>query len=194
MADNIATDDTTMQRRLVYLKVIYFVCLVISLLYIVRFNFEYQIPDYNVPLIIMWILSVFLPPAFLYRNKSYTAAASTVFVMCSALLIYFLYISGGVDAPGIFWLAAIPLIAAFLLGGHGALLGYIVTFVTLIVFGYFKVRGTAPTLVLSKINYGYEKLYNIIMFLALAAYLSHFYLQQSKADKNKKENREKDQP
>ena len=159
-----------------YLKVVYFVGTVMSLLYIVRFNFEYQVPDYNTPLLGMWLILAILPPILLFKNKSYVAAATTVMIMTSALQIYFIYLSGGVDAPGVFWLATIPLGSAFLMRSRGAFFGYAVVFLTLVIFGYLKIRGVAPHLILSKINYGYEKLYNLVTFLALAAYMSHYYM------------------
>ena len=168
--------NRNMKKQLMYLKVVYFVGSILPLLYIVRFNFEYQVADYNFQLFAMWMIQAILPPYFLFKLKNYIAAATTVMVMDSALLIYFIYLSGGVDAPGVFWLATLPLGSAFLLRSRGAYFGYIVVFFTLVVFGYLKIRGVAPSLVLSKINYGYEKMYNLVTFLVLAAYMSHCYL------------------
>ena len=176
MTDFSASLNNSMKKQLMYLKVVYFVCTILALLYIVRFNFEFEVPDYNFPLLSMWMILAFMPPFLLFHRKSYIAAATVVMVMASTMLIYLIYLSGGVDAPGIFWLATIPLGSAFLLRAPGALFGYIVVFLTLGAFGYLKIRGIAPTLILSKINYGYEKLYNIVTFLALSAYMTHYYM------------------
>jgi hypothetical protein len=176
MSEFAANLNRSMKKQLIYLKVVYFVGTILPLLYIVRFNFEYQVSDYNFQLLIMWVIQLFVPPFFLYGQKSYIAAATTVMVMDSAFIIYFIYLSGGLDAPGVFWLATIPLGSAFLLRSRGAFFGYTVVFFTLVVFGYLKIRGIAPHLILSKINYGYEKMYNLGTFLALAAYMSHYYM------------------
>ena len=171
------TSEESHRKRLVYLKVVYLIGVAISAIYILRFNFEYGVEIYNNELLTMWALLVCLPPLFLYYYRNFLLAALSACVLELGLVIYLLYLSGGVDAPGVFWLAAVPLVTAILLGIRGAALGYTILCSTMAFFWYSKVNGSAPTLILTKLNYGYEKLFNIFTFLVFASYTTHHYIQ-----------------
>ena len=177
MTEFVMTSEESHRKRLVYLKVVYLIGVAISAIYILRFNFEYGVEIYNNELLTMWALLVCLPPLFLYYYRNFLLAALSACVLELGLVIYLLYLSGGVDAPGVFWLAAVPLVTAILLGIRGAALGYTILCSTMAFFWYSKVNGSAPTLILTKLNYGYEKLFNIFTFLVFASYTTHHYIQ-----------------
>jgi signal transduction histidine kinase len=177
MAEFVMTSEEAHRKRLVYLKVVYLIGLATSVIYILRFNFEYGVSIYNTELLTMWALLLVLPPLFLYYYRNFLLSAISACTLQLGLVIYLLYLSGGVDAPGVFWLAGVPLVTAILLGFRGAVMGYTILCVTMAFFWYSKVNGTAPTLILSKLNYGYEKLFNIFTFLVFASYTTHHYIQ-----------------
>lgn len=177
MTEFVMTSEEAHRKRLVYLKVVYLIGVVISAIYILRFNFEYGVDIYNTELLTTWGLLVVLPPILLYYSKNFLLSALSTCVLELGLVIYLLYLSGGVDAPGVFWLAGVPLVTAILLGFRGAALGYTILCTTMAFFWYSKVNGTAPTLILSRLNYGYEKLFNIFTFLVFASYTTHHYIQ-----------------
>lgn len=177
MTEFVMTSEEAHRKRLVYLKIVYLIGVVISAIYIFRFNFEYEVAIYNTELLTMWALLVALPPILLYSLRNFFLSALTTCVLELGLVIYLLYLSGGVDAPGVFWLAGVPLVTAILLGFRGAALGYTILCTTMAFFWYSKVNGTAPTLILSRLNYGYEKLFNIFTFLVFASYTTHHYIQ-----------------
>lgn len=171
------TSEEAHRKRLVYLKVVYLIGLATAIIYILRFNFEYGVSIYNTELLSMWALLLVLPPLFLYHYRSFLLSAFSACILQLGLVIYLLYLSGGVDAPGVFWLAGVPLVTAILLGFRGAVMGYAILCVTMAFFWYSKVNGTAPTLILSKLDYGYEKMFNIFTFLVFASYTTHHYIQ-----------------
>ncbi|MFS4458408.1 sensor histidine kinase [Bdellovibrio sp. HCB2-146] len=180
MADFVTTSEEARRKHVVYLKVVYTIGVSIILLYILRFNFEYKVPDYNTELITMWSLLLVLPPVLLYKYRLYFLAAFSICVLELSILLYLLYLSGGADAPGVFWLAAVPLVTAVLLGVQGAFLGYIIVFVTMGFFWYLKMHTGAPQLILQKINYSYEKMFNTFTFLIFASYTTNHYVQGEK--------------
>ncbi|WP_413558606.1 sensor histidine kinase [Bdellovibrio sp. HCB209] len=170
------TAEEAQQKRLFYLKMIYVFCLVISSVYLIKFNFEYHVTEFNTGLLTLWVATAILPPLFLYGYKSYSLAALSCSGLASTVLIYLLYLSGGVDAPGIFWLAAIPLVMGVLLRVRGAVLGYSVVFLTMIWFWYLKQRGDSVNIIATYGNYSFEKSFNVCTFLLFASITTHLHI------------------
>ncbi len=177
MAGLTEQSEDAQKKRLAYLKLVYFAGIAIVLIYILRFNFEYGIPDYNTELIVLWLVLALLPPGLMYGYKNYFLTALVTFFLETVLVVYLLFVSGGVDAPGVFWLAVIPLVGAILLNTTGAITGYVMVFFSLIFFGYVKSVSETPQLVLQKINYSFEKLFNVSLFILFAGYTTHRYVQ-----------------
>ncbi|MEK2690659.1 sensor histidine kinase [Bdellovibrio sp. GT3] len=170
------TAEEAQQKRLFYLKMIYVICLLISSVYLLKFNFEYHVSTYNGMLFTLWIATAILPPLFLYYFKSYTAAALTCVGLASGLLIYLLYLSGGVEAPGIFWLAAVPLVSGVLLKVRGAVYGYFSVFVAMIWFWILKMQGGGVNIIATHGDYDFEKSFNVCTFLIFAGITTHLYI------------------
>lgn len=163
------------RNRVAYLKMVYMLCSFNTLFYILRFNFEYNVPEYNIVLLPFWTLMVFAPPAFLYIGKSYRWAAISMCSFTTALTIILIYISGGLSAPGIFWLAAVPLVLSMLLGNFGAFVGYAVDFVTVASFGYFHLHGIGPNVVRDHANFYVESIINLFGFIIFCSITAHSY-------------------
>lgn len=172
------TAEEAHQKRLFYLKVIYFICLSISSVYLCKFNFEYHVTAYNTGLLSLWIATAILPPIFLYRFKSYVLAALSCSVLATGILIYLLYLSGGVEAPGIFWLAVIPFGMGVLLNEMGAFIGYGIVFSTMVWFWIEKYQGGAVNVVAAYGDYNLEKSFNVCTFLIFAGFTTHLYLKR----------------
>lgn len=170
------TAEEAQQKRLKYLKVIYFISSALPVLYFFKFNFEFHVSEYNTPLISLWLALVIIPPVMLYKLKSYFYAAAAVSIFSTSVLLFFLYVSGGVDAPGIFWLAAVPLIMAILLRLPGAIAGYITVFLTMTFFWYLKVNNLGPNVIALYGNYSFEKSFNVLMFLFFSSFTTHHYI------------------
>ncbi len=170
------TAEEAQQKRLRYLKMIYVICLAISSVYLIKFNFEYHVSTYNTGLFSLWIATAIIPPVLLYRFKTYTWAALTCSGLASSVLIYLLYLSGGVEAPGIFWLATIPLVMGILLKVRGAILGYVMVFSTMMWFWYLKHQGGSVNIIAAYGDYNFEKSFNVCTFLIFAGITTHLYI------------------
>ncbi|MDG0817733.1 sensor histidine kinase [Bdellovibrio svalbardensis] len=170
------TAEEAQQKRLKYLKVLYIISFTIPVIYFFKFNFEYKVHQYNTILISMWLALVVIPPFILYKLKEYVYAAATVIGFAAAIVTFFLYVSGGVDAPGIFWLAAFPLAMAILLGVRGAIVGYFTVVGVMLFFWYLKANGLGPNVIADHGNYSFEKSFNLIVFLLFSAITTHLYI------------------
>lgn len=174
MRDLTFTSEEAYKKRLTYFKVVYFLGLAVSLLYIIKFNYQYYTTDYNAVLVPLWFGLLLIPPLCLKLLKHYLISSIILCIFSAALLNYLLYVSGAIAAPGIFWLTAIPLVCGILIGTAGAFGGFIVVFITLAVFWYTK--DTAPNVVADFGNYDDEKLFNIIIFLLFSGFNTHYYI------------------
>lgn len=181
MRDLKFASEDAYKKRLTYFKVIYFLGLAVSLLYLLKFNLQYKVSDYNAILVPFWFLMLTVPALLLRLTRNYLLSAVALCALSTIVVTYLLYISGGLDAPGIFWLTAIPLVYGILTGVPGALYGYFVVIATLIFFWFAKSQGFAPNVVAQYGDYSEEKLFNIVVFLAFSGFNTHYYIQGEKS-------------
>jgi signal transduction histidine kinase len=169
-----------MRNRWSYLRVIYGLCGFNTFFYIFRFNFEYHVSTYNWILVPLWLLLMAFPAYFLVKFKSYRFIASWVCGFTMLLTDVLIYLAGGLDAPGLLWLAMYPLVLSMLLGPRGAYLGYFVVLSTMTGFTYLNINGLGPNLIE---QYGIpklEKILNLVGFMVFASVTAHFYYHREK--------------
>lgn len=176
MTDLKFVSDDTFRKRLLYFKVIYFVGLIVFTLYILKFNLEYRVTTFNPVLFPVWAIFILIPPLIFRFTKNYLYSALVLGSAGSFLLIYMLYISGGANAPGVFWLAAVPLSLGVLLGLPGTYAGYTAITIAFIYFLYIKAHHLTPNIVEGHADYSFEKLFNLIIFLLFSSFTTHQYI------------------
>ncbi|WII71442.1 HAMP domain-containing sensor histidine kinase [Bdellovibrio sp. 22V] len=170
------TSEDAYKKRLTYFKVIYFIGIAVCLVYVIKYNFEYKVYDYNPVIIPGWLAFAILPPLVLRLSKSYLYAAATLGAVAIFMLTYLLWTSGGGDAPGVFWLAAIPLVLGILIGLKGAVTGYVIVGAIILFFWYLKANSLGPNVIGEYGNYGREKLFNLVTFLIFSCFTTHQYI------------------
>ncbi|KHD87659.1 MAG: histidine kinase [Bdellovibrio sp. ArHS] len=141
-----------------------------------KFNFEYKTYEYNPVLIPMWLGYALIPPLVLRFSKNYLLSAMTLSICSAAIVTYLLYTAGGGDAPGVFWLAAIPLVMGILMGLPGAVTGYFIVLGIIIFYWYLKAHGLGPNVIEEYGDYGKEKLFNLVTFLIFSCFTTHQYI------------------
>jgi len=170
------TSEDAYQKRLAYFKVIYFIGVAVSFVYLIKYNFEYHVNEYNSIIIPLWLMFMILPPLVLKLTKNYLVSAITLGVAAVSLLTYLLYTAGGGEAPGVFWLAAIPLVMGILVGLTGAVVGYFMVAAIIGFFWYLKLNGLGPNVIADHGDYGKEKLFNLVTFLVFSCFTTHQYI------------------
>jgi Signal transduction histidine kinase len=144
------------------------------LFFILRYNFEYKITTYNIYVlpILLFYLSI---PLIYARSKNFTLAASMTLVSTSAILAVLLYSSGGLHAPGIFWLTAIPITGLILFGRQG---GMASSLLMVAIFGGFWIAEKlveGPNIVRDLDIYEQEKRINLICFLCYSMLITYYF-------------------
>ncbi len=169
------TEETVSQNRWAYLKMVYGLCGFNTFFYLLRLNFEFHVPQYNVVLFPIWILGMILPPLFVVFLKSYTWAAITVCGITSLLTSILIYLGGGIEAPGLLWVASYPLVLGVLLGLKGARVGYLVVVLNMLVFFLCDRLGIGPHIVAEFGNLKEERILNVFAFFLFVSTSAHFY-------------------
>jgi signal transduction histidine kinase len=155
-----------LDRKTVQLKYFKFLHIAIAIAltgFVVRYPLEYKINDYNAFLIPPLILFYFLP--WLYKKTDNLNLTCGLLIILSCFVAScIIFVAGGFDAPGIFWLAFVPLMSGILLGEKGTIGGIGISLIILLVFYILNQMGINPNIVRALDLYKSEKLINTIIF------------------------------
>lgn len=176
MRDLEFTSDEAFKKRLTYFKVIYALGVSVCLIYLVKYNFEYKTSEYNHVLIPGWFGFAIIPLLMMRVTKNFLWSALTLAIFAIGMLTYLLYTAGGAEAPGIFWLAAVPLVLGVLIGLPGSLAGYIIVTVIIGCFWVLHASNIGPNVITDYGNYEKEKSFNLITFLLFSCFTTHQYI------------------
>lgn len=164
------------RKRFLYMKIMYFVGAAMSAFYIIRFAVTFNAPSYNDVLIPLFLTILIGPPLLWYRFKFYRAAAILLLLSLIFMMIMLIHLTGGVDAPGIFWLATVPLATAILFGTRGAISGYFTVMAAFTIFWINSQMQTSPNVISTHEVYREEHIVNLIVFFLFTSLTTHVYL------------------
>ena len=94
-------------------------------------------------------------------------------VSFAAVLIF---TAGGIHAPGVFWLTAVPLLGGVLLGRRGVILGVGIVIVTIAIYTFLNSRGIVINIINEKALYVQEKNANLTLFLLFSGIISYYFI------------------
>lgn len=170
MAAFISYFNTENGRRSRYFEAFHGLLVFILFLYILKYNFLYKVTEYNWIFIPEWLL-ICAVPVFakkLYGVESFVARFTFGFT-CTFAIVHFIYLCGGIAAPGLIWLCTIPIVLAVLLGVTWAVWGNIFVLGVLGIFFIFHQYGLGPN-ILAGADYPIEKFLNITLFILFSGF------------------------
>lgn len=162
------------KKRLVFFRLIYFIAAFLILMYVWKFNVYYGVSRYNPVLFPLTVLFLVAPWVFL--RKSYRAGALALIITAVTMTNILIYIGGGLNAPGIIWLACFPPTMAVLAGRKGSYAAYVLVAVSFLVFLMLRAYGIGPDLVAEHGSYVREKTINLFFFILFACFTTQQYL------------------
>ncbi|WP_340596388.1 sensor histidine kinase [Bdellovibrio sp. GT3] len=169
------------RKRLLYMQIMYAFGAFMSVFYTFRFAGAFKSPEYTSIMTPLSIAIILGPPLLWYRFKLYRTAAVSLLITLIFMMILLIYVTGGLFAPGVYWLATIPLATAILFGTRGAITGYFIIFATLVVFILNNHMGVEPNLIPSPQVFKEELIFNLIGFLGYTSLTTHVYLRNEAA-------------
>jgi signal transduction histidine kinase len=109
------------------------------------------------------------------RTKNYHIAAGLTMVIATYIVTVLLYSAGGVKAPGIFWLTAIPITGLILFGRQAGLASSVGMSVIFVVFWFLDRHYVGPNIVRDLNIYEQEKSVNVICFLCYSLLITYYF-------------------
>lgn len=168
------TKENLNKKRLVFFKLIYFIAGFLMLMYLWKFNFAYGVRDYNPILLPLALAYLSIPWVFL--RKSYRAGALALIVATVLMANTLIFIAGGINAPGVIWLACFPPIMAVLTGRKGSYVSYILVTACYLIFLTLNAYDIGPNLIAKHGNYVREKAMNLFFFILFVCFTTQQYL------------------
>lgn len=155
---------------------IYPFSLVLLLIYILKYNFVYKVSEYNFAMFILFIsLISTIVFGFLTNNKH---RAFIIYLMTVTFsFIFFSFISGGIKAPGVFFLTVLGSVYGLLYGKRGIYIGAIVSSIIYFAFIYLDKNGLNPNVIINHSDYQKEKNSNFFFFLIFISICFYAYFQ-----------------
>jgi len=134
----------------------------------ILYNMKYGHVDANPIFYFCLFLNLFSILFFIKRN--YLLTAHFITVPCLVNFTLLIYLAGGVDAPGLFWLAALPVFFSVFYPKKGAIYGSL--FAAFLFAGYLILDNLVegPNLVRDFGAYKEEKILNFILFFLLTSF------------------------
>ncbi len=169
------SNNPLLERKLKYLRIVFWACYLVIFSYFFRYNFEFKTNSFNIVFIITLTL-LSLAPFFYEKTKKIVIASYLVLIPASSCLLLLLWTSGGINAPGIFWLSAIPLSTAILLGIRPAVISVSIVTLFLIASVVMEANGINTNIMIDKINPSQERSINIFFFLFYSFITSIYFI------------------
>ena len=138
--------------------------LIILIIYFFKYNFKYHVDEFNEEILFSFCLFIAtLIYGFITHKKNQTLYA--YLVVLSGTICFFIYVSGGIEAPGLFWLSFLGPIYGLFFRKRGIIVGAIVSVVAFSVYYYLHKLGLNPNIIAQHANYQAEKNSNFFTFL-----------------------------
>jgi signal transduction histidine kinase len=146
------------------LFIIYPFALIMLILYFLKYNFYYKVSDYNNYFYTLLMLMVVIITMGLISKKKDLAFVTYLFALTIAV-VFMIFVSGGVKAPGMAWLTLLGPVYGLFYGKKGIFLGLICSVIFFIILFYLDKYGLNPNVILMHANYQTEKNSNFFTFL-----------------------------
>jgi len=146
-----------------YVRTVYLIGMIYGPFYLLKYNYEYHIDRYNFPVGLTIILAVFWPRIF-RRTNNLAIITGGIWILYSLMILILLYSSGGLKAPGIFWVIVIPITGATIFGQRGIYAGSILCLAYILIMRQFELSNQIPLDVFKTFDFEKEKFINLLTF------------------------------
>ncbi|MEZ4871013.1 MAG: HAMP domain-containing sensor histidine kinase [Bdellovibrionales bacterium] len=169
------SEDSVWNKKLPYYYLTWSLSFAAFAVFFYRFNFHHGVSQYNFAFAAAYVL-LFISAYNLFCRKSYQVSANLVFAAMSLIAVLLIYDSGGLRAPGAFWLSALPLLGGFMTGRKGLILGLTVVISALAFYYIDYAYLNWPKFSYGTFNYNEEIITNLILFLGFMTFATYYYV------------------
>jgi signal transduction histidine kinase len=160
------------QRKWTIVLSINIVTIAIQAFYLYRYNTYYDVPLANYFISTCMTFNLF--GFYFFFKKQYEKAAVAVLIPGTLDLIFLIFLAGGINAPGTFWLAILPFFYGMFFGKIGSIVGAVVTFSTYGIYFLLYQLGYRDTVVTEDVLF-FERVSNLFNYTLITAlyYISY---------------------
>jgi len=156
------------------------ILILLNIFWIVRVNHAHGFQQANF-LYLLCLLANFFAGYFFIKKK-FTFTAHLILIPACIMGSVFIYFTGGVNAPGIFWLTSIPIFFDMFYQKKGGTYGTIITGLVFGIYLFLEYKIGPHTVLKSPEEYKKIKLINCFMFFILtSAYYINYTFNKNKA-------------
>lgn len=146
------------------LFIIYPFALIMLLIYFLKYNLLYKVSEYNIYFFSLFAMMVVIICVGFFSMKKNLAFITYLFSLSIATL-FLTFVSGGVQAPGLFWLTLFGPVYGLFYGKRGIFIGVFLSIIFFIIFYFLDKYGLNPNVITYHANYQKEKNSNFFTFL-----------------------------
>lgn len=167
--------DLLLKNRIKYFNALFVISAITVGFYILKYNFQYKFYYYNWQLIPPYLLYLATPLIY-RRTQNLLLTEILLYTIPSLELIFLVWTAGGMQAPGVFWLSAVPLTAGIFFGRYGNFIGAATVLLAVAFYYTCDYWGMSPNFIRDLNIYDVEKRMNTLFFLAYSATVTHYFV------------------
>lgn len=168
-------ENTANERQLRYLKGLHYANLVIVAFYSLKYNLDYEKYYLNYFIVPLFFLNL-MPLLIWHYFKNYFWSALMTVLAPSLSLTLFLLTAGGLNAPGVFWPTALPMVTGLLLGVRGIKIGASLTFCTYIILFISEKNPFFINVIESEAVFQIERKINLTLFSLYCLFITWIFV------------------
>lgn len=162
-------------KQMKCIDALYILSLVIIGIYIAKYNIQYKQYQYN-PIIVPGFLLYSSMPLIHHKIRNDFFTKVLLYIIPCFYLIFLTWTAGGLLAPGVFWLSAVPLTAGIFFGRSGYLVGSLTLVGSIALFTICDHFKENPNFIKELGLYEEEKKTNILLFLIYSSIVAYYYI------------------
>lgn len=159
------------EKKVVYFNVLYLMSTGVFFIYILKFNFLHHVSEFNTLLLSVGACLAGLPLVAIQlwgiRSVAARVTVCSVITVATGVLIY---ISGGMQAPGLIWICSVPVLFGVLLGVTWAVWLNVLTLLFLVLLFVLHQNGYVVNALEGRIDYINEKFTSVILFMVFSGF------------------------
>lgn len=149
--------------RIKYLRLFYYICVIIIPFYFIKNNIQYGFQNSYLVLYPLFVAFVTIP-FWCKIQKDYYKIALPCVLLPTIILSIMLFESGGIQAPGVLWIFAVPITFGIVLGRWGGVFGSAYLVAVLILYKILELSGINGAIHLTEETYRVERTVNVMTF------------------------------
>lgn len=177
-------NQTILSRRVIYFWRVYALGAFLNALYLIKVNLQYHFTTFNIPFLSL-LLFISASPLLYRKTRNIYLVSGYLWFFLTVSVFFHIYFAGGNQAPGSFWLTAIPVVGVVFFGTIGGWIGNLIVVLLFSLLYLLESKGTLPISFVNPEDVPIERAFNLAAFmLFVMGTIQTFAIAEQKAYEN----------